>query len=94
MKQKLYHYFGFMKNLYFWVGVIRVFIGIICILCLYRLWVSDGAITTKIIISLILLICSFGCFVEGIPYIKRTISSHRTDEYNNRNWNETEEDDE
>ena len=61
------------KNIYFWLGIIRLLIGIACIYSIYYIWNTDSKLIAKIAITLFGALGSFGCYVEGVDALKKAI---------------------
>ena len=67
---KRYHPFNYFIT---WLGLLRVSIGVSCIIGCYFLFVSDEPLVLRIFGCLMMIIGVFGCLVEGLPNIKEGI---------------------
>lgn len=71
-------YFGFVMNLYFWLGLLQVAIGVACGFCAYFLMLTGEPIFLRIVGCVILGIGSIGIiFGEGIPHIARAFKVNK-----------------
>jgi len=75
--KKILSYLGFVKNLYFWLGIFQVALGVACGICAYFLFFSDNPLFLRIVGCLILSVGSLGIiFGEGIPHVARAIKAN------------------
>lgn len=72
--KKIRHFLGIFNYGITWLGLIRVSLGIACPIILIFVLYSNEKLISKIALTVILLITSFGCFIQGIPNLKEGYS--------------------